>query len=920
MPRFSLSKSDLEDEEKENEMEPAHPIGFGSPWGRTWMSLDPPPIISPGQARYAFDLSDDEDDDLFKKRRQSYPSLSSYISSKTVSTKTLLQYREPYYDGESSDEEQSSFLRTRMAQHQRTPIVESASLMAPSQPLPSWSETNLSIQQKIELERRRLKQEHMKANQEVQDLVQDLEQQVALIMKDREDEEDARRKQLEGQRLREEEDAKQEAMKIKGVALLEEKERAKRIAAENEHKKKDSERAEARRKASQPAEWIMKGKKLVAQLVELRKSIEPFDKHKAVSKRRLQMKKIVRGKVNTLSEDASKVQEVAMEVSQAISAARQEDEQIKQRLENKEPGFTSDMARGKRYMVDLLASNVMQRVQAESFNGPRGDGFPLAAMAAMISLENKELVPILAAHIYTVCPIAIPTLPNPTASASEDDLMSSLGMLKDKNGEFESWDRFSSRTESIVAMVANITASSPSTHTLLGGHQGAADWLTRFLDLLPPPPTSPLPLLTAPVLHAFLSGAGNMLAHKHPESFRKNLETITTDIVKRLDEGEIGKPSSIRLNKLLERGFDGFRSMLPSKAIPELYYGEGGGKSSGSGGGTVSSSMLSSGGGASSQGGFGNAFSGSNSTASASPFGKPSSANPFGGGDSGGGGSFATPAVSARSSPSSKPFGGNSSNPDSNPFGGGNTRGHQNTSSVSTASPFSNPGIATSAASNTFGGDAPASQTPFGSSTQASISPFGGESSSGFGASNSAGFGASGPNVSPFGGPSNGFSSNSTTNPSPFGVASGSTTSNNSFGGNQGSVNQSQYGNPSPFSGGSSFGGGNQSGNNQSGNNNGSFTSNSSAQKKKAPCRFFAKGNCRFGDKCRFSHEGGGGGEGGGFGGGTKGGGFGNNTNSGFGGGGNRGGDGFGNNNSGTGGNNPFGGGGFNSNQRSPFG
>jgi len=32
----------------------------------------------------------------------------------------------------------------------------------------------------------------------------------------------------------------------------------------------------------------------------------------------------------------------------------------------------------------------------------------MANMLALVSLENKELVPILAAHVYTVCPTAIP--------------------------------------------------------------------------------------------------------------------------------------------------------------------------------------------------------------------------------------------------------------------------------------------------------------------------------------------------------------------------------------------------------------------------------------------------------------------------------------------------------------------------------
>lgn len=68
-------------------------------------------------------------------------------------------------------------------------------------------------------------------------------------------------------------------------------------------------------------------------------------------------------------------------------------------------------------------------------------------MLALISLENKELGPVLEAHIYTVCPTAIPKLPTPSTDASEEALMKSLGMAKDKKGEYETFSRFLLRTE-----------------------------------------------------------------------------------------------------------------------------------------------------------------------------------------------------------------------------------------------------------------------------------------------------------------------------------------------------------------------------------------------------------------------------------------------------------------------------------------
>ena len=53
----------------------------------------------------------------------------------------------------------------------------------------------------------------------------------------------------------------------------------------------------------------------------------------------------------------------------------------------------------------------------------------------------------MAAHIYTVCPTAIPKLPKPTSEASEEALMKSLGMSKGKDGQYETFERFLTRTQ-----------------------------------------------------------------------------------------------------------------------------------------------------------------------------------------------------------------------------------------------------------------------------------------------------------------------------------------------------------------------------------------------------------------------------------------------------------------------------------------
>ena len=221
------------------------------------------------------------------------------------------------------------------------------------------------------------KRERMEQNQRlaVNSFLQLLEQ---------DEREAARILEREHQRLKEqeyilaEEEKKQEDHRLVELSKVKERQRMeyeKRTREENELRLQREEEERERLEDMKKNEYITVAYNMVDSVKKLREQLEIFEMNpdKGVSKRRLEMKKIARGKLNTLSHDQDKIISVAQDVVRAVQSVIQEDAEIRQRLSSMGGGLQTAndtvSVLGASYFMDLIASNVIVRIQAEGFNG-----------------------------------------------------------------------------------------------------------------------------------------------------------------------------------------------------------------------------------------------------------------------------------------------------------------------------------------------------------------------------------------------------------------------------------------------------------------------------------------------------------------------------------------------------------------------
>lgn len=386
------------DDEEEEEAETPHPLGFSSSLGRTRFSMDAEEDDEESILRYKLqwgylNVSNNYHANLLTSpTAQQYPPLHSYLDPETAPTSALLRYdfeqkrRQSVIatDDDEDDGEDDPMDKIIMLLKASSIIQNEKTLLSPirqieaiqqqmSLPQHVQQQREYKIQQRVDRYKAKFAQEQEEAAQALASLLQRQEQ----LRTQQEQEEEQKRQRDEQHRLEEKEkqhqqqqqEQQQENDRVQEESRLNEIQAQKKEDARAAKEEQEVRNRQEEMQKSQEPEYVGRAKKLVADLVQLRASVEPFETSKAVSKRRLGVKKIANGKVNTLTEDPAKVRGVAMEVSQAISLARAEDAEAKQRLDAQDPSVSSEMTRGKRYFLDFLCSKAIVRAQADGFNG-----------------------------------------------------------------------------------------------------------------------------------------------------------------------------------------------------------------------------------------------------------------------------------------------------------------------------------------------------------------------------------------------------------------------------------------------------------------------------------------------------------------------------------------------------------------------
>jgi hypothetical protein len=350
----------------EDEVELPHPLPFSPKWGRTRFGLHPPresfvelqkriygPYIRPAECELKH----------VAIKEQKFPPLSRFYDSGTASAVALVEYgsgNSRNYNDDGMDMISRLLHSQTFVDHEPKKYQSQLEVSKKLRQLADGAaREQVKLDQWKESYQRNREKQHKEGFYTLRSILKaDHEAAKNIIRTEQKGREDEEKLEESRRQEKEERDAARREAKQK-LELEEQKKRDQQL--------KDQQNVE--REEAEKMKYILDAQKLMERLVYLREEIQPFDVNKFVAKRRMNMKKMCRGRVNTLASDVEKVRQVAFEVVSSIKSEIEQDEIVRNLIEQGNIEVSADMAKGKLYYMDLLASSAIVRIQAEGFNG-----------------------------------------------------------------------------------------------------------------------------------------------------------------------------------------------------------------------------------------------------------------------------------------------------------------------------------------------------------------------------------------------------------------------------------------------------------------------------------------------------------------------------------------------------------------------
>ncbi|GMI45953.1 hypothetical protein TrCOL_g660 [Triparma columacea] len=259
-------------------------------------------------------------------------------------------------------------------------------------------------------------------------------------------------------------------------------------------------------------------------LEDIRNKIKAFDKDKTVKARRMQMKKLAAGGLNTLVKEPTCILDVISRVKQAIKSSLSSDLEAPQGS----PGKVGTL-----YLLDLLASSLGKRVGAESYSVKNIDGYPLAVVVRAIRNEGgeegkmEEVIEAHGEHNFTFWNGEHP-------GTGGRELQEEMGIR-----EGETWDRWCTRMEAWAQFRASELGVGE------GGDVRVKEWMRKWTKGV----GEKVPLYAGYVIAGFMSVAGRMIRND------KEVLGEVERIVKGMD-GEQGGAVKSRVEGMRDKGWE----------------------------------------------------------------------------------------------------------------------------------------------------------------------------------------------------------------------------------------------------------------------------------------------------------------------------------------------------------------------------